>query len=337
MQSHPQSNLWINEYTISESSKFFSCGPLCLWYKKKNDELWIAYKYIDPDTYANELSNEPDSDIIWSRWVVNHNDKVRFTPVFPDRNVVVQPEYPFKIIQGAKAKIFVQVPIWIRIEESGKKEALIVEIPTVILSKTWFGNTVEGENCYWISSPARRNIEPDLFISYFVICPVQIINSSNVELNIEKLALRVKRLSIFNFNGQLWSDEIRISYRGNGEASRLEVAGKPPKEAPLSKLISKPRKETKKEILLDTAYHNPLCLQEPEPTIIFSGFGSSSIDLFFGVWAERDDWLTLKNSIQEEIKQRFDEEGIEIPFPHISLYKGSATEPFPVEIVEIKK
>ena len=92
-----------------------------------------------------------------------------------------------------------------------------------------------------------------------------------------------------------------------------------------------------REILLDTAYHNPLCLQEPEPTIIFSGFGSSSIDLFFGVWAERDDWLTLKNSIQEEIKQRFDEEGIEIPFPHISLYKGSATEPFPVEIVEIKK
>ena len=41
----------------------------------------------------------------------------------------------------------------------------------------------------------------------------------------------------------------------------------------------------------------------------------------------------LKNAIQEEIKTRFDEEGIEIPFPHLSLYRGEATRPFPVEIV----
>lgn len=89
-----------------------------------------------------------------------------------------------------------------------------------------------------------------------------------------------------------------------------------------------------RELLLDVALRNPLCLQEPQPIIIFSGFGASSIDLFFGVWAERDDYLALKNSIQEEIKQRFDDEGIEIPFPHISLYKGSATEPFPVQLVD---
>jgi small-conductance mechanosensitive channel len=87
-----------------------------------------------------------------------------------------------------------------------------------------------------------------------------------------------------------------------------------------------------REVLLDIAYHNPVCLQEPEPIIIFSGFGNSSIDLFFGVWAERPDFLKLKNSIQEEIKKRFDEEGIEIPFPHVSVYAGSVTQPFPVQI-----
>jgi small-conductance mechanosensitive channel len=89
-----------------------------------------------------------------------------------------------------------------------------------------------------------------------------------------------------------------------------------------------------RKILLDIAHKNPLCLNDPKPMVVFSGFGDSSIDLMFLVWAPRTDWLNLKNSIMEEIKQRFDEEGIEIPFPHLSLYTGSATIPLPVKMVE---
>lgn len=91
--------------------------------------------------------------------------------------------------------------------------------------------------------------------------------------------------------------------------------------------------ERVRSILIDIARNNPLCLNEPQPIIIFSGFGNSSIDLFFGVWAVKSDFLKLKNTIMEEIKKRFDEEGIEIPFPHLSLYAGSETRPLPVEIV----
>jgi len=88
------------------------------------------------------------------------------------------------------------------------------------------------------------------------------------------------------------------------------------------------------QILFHLAEANPLALQEPGPVVIFSGFGSSSIDLLFGVWVLRKDFLKLKNSIQQEIKKTFDQEGIEIPFPHLSLYTGSATEPFPVRLVQ---
>lgn len=89
-----------------------------------------------------------------------------------------------------------------------------------------------------------------------------------------------------------------------------------------------------REILLDIARKNPLCLNEPEPLVIFSGFGNSSIDLLFVAWAVKEDWLKVKNSLGEEVKRKFDEEKIEIPFPHISLYKGEATAPIPVAIVE---
>ncbi len=92
--------------------------------------------------------------------------------------------------------------------------------------------------------------------------------------------------------------------------------------------------ERVREILIDVTHKNPLCLQEPAPVFIFEGFGSSSIDLFLGVWAATPDFLKLKNSIQMEIKKRFEEEGIEIPFPHLSLYKGTVSEPFPVVVTK---
>lgn len=92
-----------------------------------------------------------------------------------------------------------------------------------------------------------------------------------------------------------------------------------------------------KEILMEVARDNPLCLQEPEPLFIFSGFGNSSIDLKFMVWAAKTDWLKVKNTIMEEIKSRFDQEGIEIPFPHLSLYAGSASDPIKVELTGAEK
>jgi small-conductance mechanosensitive channel len=61
-------------------------------------------------------------------------------------------------------------------------------------------------------------------------------------------------------------------------------------------------------------------------------FGASSIDLLLLVWAPKDEFIQLKNSINEEVKARFDKEGIEIPFPHVSLYSGSASKSIPIEI-----
>ncbi len=89
-----------------------------------------------------------------------------------------------------------------------------------------------------------------------------------------------------------------------------------------------------REILYAVADKNPLSLEEPKPAYIFQGFGESSLNIQFSVWAKRENFLNLKNSIHEEIKNAFDENGIEIPFPYRTLYSGSVTEPFPVKQVK---
>jgi small-conductance mechanosensitive channel len=85
------------------------------------------------------------------------------------------------------------------------------------------------------------------------------------------------------------------------------------------------------DLQIGVAYKEDL---DREPLFIFKGFGESSIDMQFSVWGTRENYLTLRNVIQEEIKAAFDAEGIEIPFPHRTLYAGSATDPIPIRVVE---
>lgn len=90
--------------------------------------------------------------------------------------------------------------------------------------------------------------------------------------------------------------------------------------------------ERVRAILMEIADEDPVCLEEPTPLIIFQGFGDSSVNLQFSVWAARENFLELRNKISSAVKRRFDEEGIEIPFPHRTLYAGSATEPLPIQV-----
>jgi small-conductance mechanosensitive channel len=87
------------------------------------------------------------------------------------------------------------------------------------------------------------------------------------------------------------------------------------------------------EVLRRVAERNLTCLDDPAPLFIFLGFGDSALEIQFSVWATRERFLDLRNTIQAEIKAAFDEAGIEIPFPHRSLYTGEVTKPFPIRVV----
>ncbi|MDD2303064.1 MAG: mechanosensitive ion channel family protein [Prolixibacteraceae bacterium] len=87
-----------------------------------------------------------------------------------------------------------------------------------------------------------------------------------------------------------------------------------------------------KSVLENVARNNPLCLEEPEPYILFQSFGDSSINITFGVWFEKTNYTAVKNSVFIEVKEAFDHEGIEIPFPHVSIYAGEASKPISVKL-----
>lgn len=77
--------------------------------------------------------------------------------------------------------------------------------------------------------------------------------------------------------------------------------------------------EKVRDILKKVAASNPYCLNNPEPLFIFNGFGESAINLFFGVWFEKNSYISLKNSILLEIKSAFRDEGVAIPYPGMRI------------------
>jgi small-conductance mechanosensitive channel len=90
--------------------------------------------------------------------------------------------------------------------------------------------------------------------------------------------------------------------------------------------------ENVREALMTVADSQPLCLQEPAPLLIFKGYGDSALEFLFCVWTARENFLGVMNGVKQGIKEEFDRRGIEIPFPHLSIYAGSVTGPIPVRM-----
>jgi small-conductance mechanosensitive channel len=87
------------------------------------------------------------------------------------------------------------------------------------------------------------------------------------------------------------------------------------------------------KVMQEVAETNLQCLNEPDPLIIFTGFGDSSLNFLLGAWCVQEDYGTLRNTLPRELKERFDKENIEIPFPHMTLAAGKALGPIPVDVI----
>ncbi len=72
-------------------------------------------------------------------------------------------------------------------------------------------------------------------------------------------------------------------------------------------------------VLAEVARANRFCLDEPAPVILVTEFRESGVELLFGPWFSKSDFVDLKNSIMRDIRARFTAEGIQIPYPTRTL------------------
>ena len=71
-------------------------------------------------------------------------------------------------------------------------------------------------------------------------------------------------------------------------------------------------------------------LDAPEPLIVVKELGDSSVNFLCAPWVKTVDYWTVYWDLMADVKQRFDAEGISIPFPqrdvHIYRDDGGSNE-----------
>ncbi|HKL18335.1 MAG TPA: DUF432 domain-containing protein [Halalkalibaculum sp.] len=238
-----------------EETDFYILGDLRLWLKHKDEEIWIGHRYEehgDGERNTGNISETPPKDLEWARWAPKEpTDSVKLMPVFPDLPLVINSEFPLRVNPGGSIQIFTRIPVWVRIS-IGKKDTVLTELPTVKLSRTWFGTPIEGELCYWAITKARRSLSNVERKPYLVSCPIQITNKTEVDLDFEKFCFRVERLKVFLYAEELWSDETRIVYHGEEQHSDISMSGRLPKGMENARLISPPRKPVQRSLATRT-------------------------------------------------------------------------------------
>lgn len=78
--------------------------------------------------------------------------------------------------------------------------------------------------------------------------------------------------------------------------------------------------EKAKAVILDVIKNNEMILTDPEPLVRVKTHNASSIDIVTRVWANSGDYWSVYFQMQEDVKKRFDAEGIEIPYPQLDVH-----------------
>ena len=83
-----------------------------------------------------------------------------------------------------------------------------------------------------------------------------------------------------------------------------------------------------KEVLWEVINAEPLISHEPKkPNVAVSNLNNSSVDITLWLWTKVEDYWTLWEHIREDIYIAFNNAGIEIPFPQVTVHNVTSNAP----------
>jgi small conductance mechanosensitive channel len=73
-------------------------------------------------------------------------------------------------------------------------------------------------------------------------------------------------------------------------------------------------------VLQELVADEPRALQDPAPLVAVESLGESSVNLLLRYWTAAGDLFGTKLDLTRAVKERFDAEGISIPYPQRDLH-----------------
>jgi len=113
-------------------------------------------------------------------------------------------------------------------------------------------------------------------------------------------------------NGKIYGDVIKnLSGR---DTRRIDLVIGISYDAPIGKAH---------EVAMQIMKGDPRVLGEPEPMVAVAELADSSVNLVVRPWVKKEDYWAVKFDVTRKIKEAFDANGIEIPFPQHVVHMAS--------------
>lgn len=224
------SSLWNTTVSVADAPCVVSAGVVQVSIKM-NDGDWFVGVFRDGEERVPGIERGCDAFPEGTEWrrigSVADLPELRVAPAFPDRAVVVRPEVPFSVLPGERVQFYVGVPVSIRL--MGPSSLSLLQVPSLVLSNTWFGLPTDGELAYALRTRARRDAEELDLDPLRIICPVRVKNQAKELLNFERICIRPQFLSLYEDTVHgLWANESSMIVRSDQEASRVAYARNSP-------------------------------------------------------------------------------------------------------------
>jgi len=258
-ESKAEKPFWWGKYTIPEDEAgHWRIGPLDLWVYRSRHEWRIASENSDDPLDGGLLVQVPLAKDLSEDQPNAHRFGFRKTkgtlllvPTLADRSIVINPATPFSLLPDEELTIYVSTALWVKIR-AGEPPHDLLEIPTYRPSDTWFGpSTREGELCYAGKTGARQQLENLPIRPHRALSAVRVRNLANSNLSVERLKLPMPHMSLFAAGGgQLWTETVTLQREQDGELAALQLGKKPPSMITKPSLISGPREQPTKGLLI---------------------------------------------------------------------------------------
>ena len=254
-------NIWTSFELAPGETLVWDVGATCI-YASRTDNDWLIARTESEERDTAEIKIHKDpipEDLSPERWAFksSHNT-IKFAPVMPNRPIVVRPIAPLGLPPESEVQFYINIPAFIRVTIAAKSQETEVGVyPSQTLSNTWFGDNFSGVFCYSNKTKIRREKAELTVVPNQIICPFKIKNKGDEILNVERICLRVKYLSIWAGKQRLWSNEVTTIFRGHGKETQLQYAASAPKDAFEPRLIEKSQEKPERGFLRQTFAHAP--------------------------------------------------------------------------------
>lgn len=169
-------------------------------------------------------ANDTSDDVMVNR-VIGHAQDIFLLPALPDRPIILKPKTNLTILPSTTFKFFIYLPVSFQLYSAAvKPENKVFEYAPTHLSSTWFGEPNDGELCYALYTSFDTEINKDKMGNEFVICPVEITNSSKETLEVKRLAVRGVHLNIYANSQLMISNKVKIEYNGFEKLSDVQFS-----------------------------------------------------------------------------------------------------------------